>query len=184
MEAALGRRELLLPLLLLVPPLLDAALLGPAAPLQLGQVPTGPGRGGASPSPSPSPCPSRGGAGPRRGAGRRGGLGSPGRKAGRGGLGRGLAGPGGRAVRPGEAGEAGGSGGRCAGCEGVLWVWVWVWVFFFFRAVALGSRRCITPAWSACLAAQVGFSRKRTKNGTKGQNYASVTVRAVFLLSL
>lgn len=62
MEAALGGRELLL-LLLLLPPL-AAALLGPAAPLQLGQVPPGPGwgsgpgsgsgRGGASPSPCPS----------------------------------------------------------------------------------------------------------------------------------
>lgn len=62
MEAALGGRELLL----LLP--LAAALLGPAAPLQLGQVPpapgsapgsgsgpgSGPGRGGASPSPCPS----------------------------------------------------------------------------------------------------------------------------------
>lgn len=112
MESALGRRELLL----LLP--LAAALLGPAAPLQLSQVLLGPGRGGATPRPcrlaSESAEPSPAGAlgfcwpqVPRRG---------------RACLGRRPAPPAGAAGlwRLGRAGEAGGSEGRRAGREGVF----------------------------------------------------------------
>lgn len=98
MEAALGRRELLL--LVLLPPLLAAAPPGPAAPLPLGQVPTGPGRAGARRSRSLSPC-------------LRGGSRTPPGRVVR------AAGPAGRPPRAGpQAGGAGGRGGRCGGCEG------------------------------------------------------------------
>lgn len=119
MEAALGRRELLLPPLLLLP--LAAAVLGPAAPLQLGQVPMGPGRGGASPypSPCPSPCPSpwpsEGRAGPCRTAGGSGAAVS--------GLAAGWHGRAGGIAAAEGAGKAEGTGGRCAGYEGVFWLY-------------------------------------------------------------
>lgn len=150
MEAALGRRELLLLSL-------AAALLGPTAPLQLGQVLTGPGLGlRLVLVPAPVPLPPRGEPDP---------AGALGGGAGRLRLPRPQAGTAGREASPaGAAGAAGESGRSRWHRRAVCRVWG-----FVFPAVALGSLRSVTPTYSAWPAAQVYFGLKCTKVVQKGK---------------